>query len=215
MKDKKDRAFFSFITKYDFLRHRSHLRDLVRSKYPDVHPDLVGFTVDFTGGSPPNYSAFLVQEIPDDDNADYTKNEVIRLAKEDGSETGTHAIMLRVIFCDVLGPVARRFDFIETFEDRDSTERPRTRPGVKRTSVRPSGHFKDDGVQVPLEACPDLIDNYLSLMAEEAAKNPSLIRVPKGLAARVIQEVNLSFMLKDTLDKADNERNTLTLKLPD
>lgn len=125
--------------------------------------------------------------------------------------------MLRVIFCDVLGRATRRFDIIETFEEEDSNEQPGTneqphpRPGTKRTNIRPSGHFIVDGVRVPLEASPDLIDTYLGIMAEEAAKTPDLIRDPKGLVARVIQEVDLSLMLIDALDKAGNERNTVKL----
>lgn len=118
--------------------------------------------------------------------------------------------MLRVIFCDILGPAARRFDIIETFEDGDSTERHRARSGTKRTDVRPSGYFEVDGVRVPLEASPDLVDGFLGVMAEEAVKNPNLIRNPEKLLKQVIQELDLALFLQDAGGSIKEvERNAL------
>lgn len=101
------------------------------------------------------------------------------------------------VFCDILGPAARRFDIIETFEDGESIERHRIRPGTKRTDVRPSGYFEDDGVRVPLEATPDLIDGYLGIMAGRTAKMPNLIRNPEKLTKQVIQEFDLFRFLQN------------------
>lgn len=201
----EDRVFATLMAQLDFRRHQIHLRKLVRSRYPDVDPDLVGFTINLARGLPPLYSPFLVHELyVNDDGTRRTKNTVIAAAENRGT-TGKHTIMIRVIFPTILMKVDKIIVLTETFEEGADIECLRTIPEMALTdTIRPSGLFVDGNTQVPLEACHDMMDNLLQLMAIDLEINPALIRDPKKLVDRAMRDFEA---IAGTVYKKKNREN--------
>lgn len=181
----EDRVFVTTLARSDMRRHRLHLRELVKRRYPDTPLDLVGFTMDYTQGAPPSYTSFLVYEL--DAVAHGTrimKRSVIERAQTNGPRK--HTILARVLYPHVLGKTAQEIFITDTYDEGTSSEYPRLKPGRKQTEKRASGRFVD--FDVPLEACFDEVDELMCSMRTYAAEDPNLMRDPNKLVELGFQE---------------------------
>lgn len=192
----EDRIFTTTIAQYEIRRHRAHLRDLMKRKYPNVHPDFVGFAVDFLRGSPPSYSSFLIDELVEDDEMTRNaKRTVIEMAEINKLIPGRHTTLIRVQYPNMLQGLGRKDIITETYDEGDRSDYPVLRPGITRTGKRPSGRLVD--ANIPLEACYDEIDEIVRVMWACAAKHPYLMQEPMRLVEEALKELkyNSPFML--------------------
>lgn len=190
----KDNIYAIRRARFDIRRHRPHLQKLISRIYPNMHPDLIGLTVNYCT-EPPFIDTFLIEDMKLEIDAQYPSeianiDNIIQRAKaEDLNSSKKRNAVINVLYSGNLGKDVVRDTCIEMYEEGDEVEVPRLRTGIERLQNRPGCFFYDHGCKIPLDARYDEVDEVVRRMSVHTSKHPGMLQDPLSLVERVLLEL--------------------------
>lgn len=180
------------IARYDVRRHRPHLLKLAKRTLPSVHPDLVGFQVNYLY-DPPMIATFLIETLKEGNpNKDETAmiDNIIERAKAGKTEISKHTVYIQAVYASQVNKTNLEDVCVTTYKDGDPQEVPRLRPGVDHAEKRKSCLFVDGSRTISLDACYDEVDELVHRMTKKVAEQPKLMCHPLRLVDQALVDMN-------------------------
>lgn len=176
------------LARFDVRRHRTHLQRLVKKNHPNIHPDLVGFEVNYCY-NPPVINTVLVESLKVDGHYPPIITTLMGRANSGLFDT-SHPVVIKVIYAAQIGHHELTDLCVETYDDGDEVECPRPRPGIEHTTAkRASCRFTDRRRMIPLDSSYDEVDEIVRRMTVYTMKHSDKLQDPLGLADQVLEEL--------------------------